>query len=106
MPPRKKHQVHPIDPRDLVCDTCPNRCPYGASPAATEEMARVRGWRVFDGPSLTDKPLKVACCPECFRTGTPARPTGVPVLEGQLDLPGLITPIPVQRSKTNKRQMS
>lgn len=107
MVPKKKHQVHPEDPRDLVCDTCPQRSPWMDTVQATVDRAVFRGWRVFDGPSLTGKPLKVACCPECLRTGAPARATGTPVLKGQLDLPGLVTPVPVAKAKrSNRRQMS
>jgi hypothetical protein len=104
MPVPKKHQVHPEHPGDLVCDTCPNRSVWMDTVEATLDRARFLGWRVFDGPGMTGKPLKVACCPECFRTGAPARPASTAVMENQLELPGLIMPVP--KSKRNKRQMS
>jgi hypothetical protein len=108
MPEKPKHQVFPIDPRDIVCDTCPARSPWSSSVATTEDRARFKGWRLFDGPGLTGKALKVACCPACFRTGAPARPSVTAVMEGQEDLLGLITPVPVPKKNTrsSKRQMS
>jgi hypothetical protein len=104
--PAPKHQVHPEHPDDVVCDTCTERSPWMDSVAATLDRARFKGWRVFDGFGLTGKPIKVACCPACFRTGAPARPLATAVMEDQMELPGLITPVPVAKSKRNKRQMS
>lgn len=106
MPAAKKHQVHPIDPRDLVCDTCPARYPWAGTLMATLARARVARWHVYDGPSVAGTPMKRTFCPKCFSTGTPQRPNVNHVIEGQLDLPGLFTPVPVEKSKRNKRQMS
>jgi hypothetical protein len=106
MAPKKKYQLHPVHPKDLVCGTCPARSPWMSSEATTVDRARFQGWRVFDGPSMTGKDLKVVCCPACFKAGTAARPTGTPVLEDQLELPGLITPVPVPKKRSGKRQMS
>lgn len=107
MVPKKKHQVHPVHANDLVCGTCPARSPWMDSVATTVDRARVAGWRVFDGKSVTGKAIRVVCCPACLKTGAPARPTGTPVLPDQMELPGLITPVPVPRKRTNsKRQMS
>lgn len=101
-----KHPAHPEHPGDLVCDTCPNRSVWMDSERATLDRARFLGWRVFDGPGMTGKALKVACCPQCFATGAPKRPASTAVMENQLELPGLITPVPVAKARRNKRQMS
>lgn len=105
---RKPHQVFPEHPNDLVCDTCPARCPWSDSVQATIDRARFKGWRVFGGAGLTGKPLKVVCCAACFKAGAPARPSVTAVMEGQEDLLGLITPVPVAKKsrKTSKRQIS
>lgn len=73
---------------------------------ATRERARVAHWHLYQGPSMTGKTLDLVLCPACFKAGGDRRPTGTPVLEGQLDLPGLITPVPVAKSKKRKREMS
>jgi hypothetical protein len=108
MVPKKKHQVFKEHPKDLVCDTCPERSPWMDTEGATVDRAVFKGWRVFKGPGLTGKPLNVACCPGCFRTGAPARPSSAAVMEGQEDLLGLITPVPVPKktARSGKRQMS
>lgn len=105
MAERKKHQVFPEHPNDLVCDTCPERCPWSDSVEATIDRARFRGWRVFDGYGMTGKPLKVACCPGCFKSGAPARPNAAAVLPDQMELPGLITPLPLaKKARENNRR--
>lgn len=103
MVPKKKHQVHPIDPRDLVCDTCPKRYPYADTPAGTRERARVAGWRVFRGPSLTGKELDKVTCPACFKAGGEKRPSGTVVLADQEELLGLLTPFPVEKKRRGSR---
>ena len=106
MPAAKKHQVYPIDPRDLVCDTCPKRYPWADSALETTSRARVAGWHVYDGPSVAGTPMKKCFCPSCFKTGAPQRPNVNHVLPGQLDLPGLFTPVQVPKSRRNNREMS
>jgi hypothetical protein len=34
---------------------------------ASNDALRVRGWAVYDGQSLTGKPLKARICPACRR---------------------------------------
>lgn len=106
MTPKVKHRLHPDHPDDLVCDTCPVRYPYAATPEETRDAARFRGWRVYVGAGMTGKPLNVVCCPACFKTGAPPRPNATVVLEGQLDLPGMITPVQVEKYKKSNRQTS
>lgn len=68
--------VIPADPDDLFCDTCTDRYPSKGTPLRTSEMARVSGWRVWQG---------VILCPDC--TGTPRSKVPIPkVLPGQVDL--------------------
>lgn len=53
--PGRQHQA---------CD----RCLIGAW--ASDDALRVRGWIVFDGPSVTGKQLHARVCPACQRKGT------------------------------------
>jgi hypothetical protein len=46
-----------------ACD----QCLIGAW--ASDDRLRVRGWIVFDGPSVTGKKLHVRVCPACQRKG-------------------------------------
>lgn len=48
--PGRKHQA---------CD----KCLIGAW--ASDDVLWARGWVVFDGPSVTGKPLHVRVCPNC-----------------------------------------
>jgi hypothetical protein len=108
MPPKEKHRLHPEDPRDLVCGTCPARYPYQETPLGTRERARVAGWHVYQGPSMTGKTLDLALCPGCFKAGGEKRAPRVQVLPDQEDLLGLITPLPVPKKseRTSKRAIS
>lgn len=53
--PGREHQA---------CD----RCLRGAW--VSNDTLRVRGWLVFDGPSVTGKQLHHRVCPACQRKGT------------------------------------
>lgn len=88
MPPKTKHQVHPIDERDLVCLTCNARCPWMDSPEATQQRARAAGWHVYAGDSVAGSALVRVYCDQCFNRGGPQRPRGAHVLDGQMDLLG------------------
>lgn len=55
-----------FDPGDLLritCDHHPER-----SLVATAQTARVRGWAVWRGRSMTGRGLRVALCPTCRGT--------------------------------------
>jgi len=55
-----------FDPGDLLritCDYHPAR-----SLLATAQTARVRGWAVWRGRSMTGSAMRVALCPECRGT--------------------------------------
>jgi hypothetical protein len=42
--------------------------------AATDERARVGGWRVWDGPTLGGSVARAAICPEHARVPRPRKP--------------------------------
>ena len=104
--PAKKRRVHPVDLRDLMCDTCPARYPWIGTLQETVDRARVAQWKIYDGPSFLGTMVKWTFCPQCFGTGSPPRPNSRHVLEGQMDLPGLEAPAPVPKGKRNSREMS
>ena len=99
--------MHPDHPNDIVCDTCPARAPWMGSKEATEDSARFKGWRLFDGVSLTGAPMRRACCPGCGSNAVPRPPSARAVMEGQLEFPGLALPVPGGKKKRGgKREMS
>jgi len=49
----------------------------------SDDMLRVRGWRVWRGESLTGLPLDVKYCNKCVKSN---RPIPAEVLEGQEEL--------------------
>lgn len=109
MPGQEKRPSHPRHPNDVVCQTCTDRAPWMDTEVATWERARILGWKLYRGLSLADTELVRRICPACWASGSPApKVKARDPLPGQMDLPGLITPIPVEKSKAKKsnRQMS
>ena len=54
-----------------TCDHC-HRTTSGTS----IDVLRVRGWRIFNGQSITGKALRKIVCPYCAGTATEPEPTG------------------------------
>lgn len=69
---------------ELVCQRC-RAVLTGSTEQSTKTRARVRGWRIFDGVTLTGEPLVVRLCAVCCKTPMVLR---APVLEGQEPLWG------------------
>jgi hypothetical protein len=79
---------------------CDNSTAYGCEPFAergshvsTDNHARLRGWKIFDGHAL---------CPECAKPARKVRASGVVEQEG---LPGIVFPV-VPKSKASKKHIS
>jgi hypothetical protein len=109
MPGREPRKAHPVHPNDVVCDTCTERSAWMDTEAATWERARILGWKLYRGLSLGGTELVRRICPTCWSNGSPApKVKARDPLVGQMDLPGLITPVPVEKKKgtKSKRQMS
>jgi len=51
------------DPQDFVDKQDCDRCNAGVR--MTDDQLRVRGWIVFDGPSVTGKQLHIRICRDC-----------------------------------------
>lgn len=66
----------PSPPQDVTCQRsdCPNRVLARSTQAATDERARVSGWRVWDGPTVGGVVQRLAVCPDCSRIPRPRRP--------------------------------
>lgn len=57
--------------RGISCDTplCQGRIDSPGSPKVMViAVARSKGWRIFDGRSLTDKAISSHICPDCGGT--------------------------------------
>lgn len=53
---------------NLACDTCGIVHEYNGPRVLVLNAARSRGWHLFQGASLTGKPLNSHLCPECVGT--------------------------------------
>jgi hypothetical protein len=59
---------------DLACDTCGSKYSYDGPRVIVLNAARAKGWHLFQGKSLTGKPMDTHICPECMGTNRSARP--------------------------------
>lgn len=68
--------TEPSPPQPVSCQhsPCPNIVMAQSTQAATDERARVSGWRVWDGPTLGGSNARVAICPEHARVPRPRKP--------------------------------
>jgi hypothetical protein len=53
---------------DLSCDSCPVALEYPGPRVIVLNAARAKGWHVFQGESLTGKPIDTHVCPTCMGT--------------------------------------
>lgn len=69
--------TEPLTPQAVTCQRspCPNIVLAQSTQAATDERARVSGWRVWDGPTLNGSSARVTICPDCARIPRPRKPT-------------------------------
>lgn len=71
---------------NVYCDnyaTCQGVVMDWSNDRPTDDMLRARGWRVWQGESLTGAPLAVCLCNRCVAS---TRPVRAEVLEGQEEL--------------------
>lgn len=59
---------------DLACDTdtCDQRFLYSGPRVVVLNAARAKGWHLFQGESLTGKPIDTHVCPSCIGTSRSA----------------------------------
>jgi hypothetical protein len=53
---------------DLACNTCDQSFPYDGPRVVVLNAARAKGWHLFQGESLTGKPIDTHICPSCIGT--------------------------------------
>jgi hypothetical protein len=51
---------------DLACDTCDQQLVCAGPRVIVLNAARAKGWHVFQGESLTGKPIDTHVCPACI----------------------------------------
>lgn len=84
---------------DLHCSSCPAVFPSRGSHSSTDNEARLRRWKVWQGPNHQG-----AHCPDCAKPVRGHKVTQVFVDEA---LPGIEFPrVPKQRKSSDKRQIS
>lgn len=53
---------------DLACDTCDQQFLNPGPRVVVLNAARAKGWHLFQGESLTGKPIDTHVCPVCIGT--------------------------------------
>jgi len=59
---------------DLACDTCAVKFSYDGPRVIVLNAARAKGWHLFQGESLTGKPIDTHVCPDCIGTSRSIKP--------------------------------
>lgn len=96
------HAAYPSGLFDLICP-CGVRYGDRGGEVKTKDAARVAGWHIFDGKSVTGQEIHLRLCGQCVNRGTPQRPNSTTIMAGQeamFDIPAE----PVARRTTGRRR--